>query len=442
MSFVKFVKSKSKAQYDALSAAEKVDKVFYLENGTDTSEMTDAQKDTVNINTRILVNGKDYTGVKRVKIGTTSGTINVDGVDVAVKDVITSHQDISGKADKVSGATNGNFAGLDSNGNLTDSGKKASDFISATEKGANNGVASLGSDGKVPASQLPSYVDDVIECLNFTDTAPASCVAGDYYYNTSTKKLHYATATNTWGPGTDPVGGKIYVNLSNSKTYRWGGTDMAEISASLALGETQGTAYEGSKGAANASAIQTLQADKVNRAEISIADVSGDSTKKNITLKSGTSQEVLVAHQDISGKANKAVPAAAGNVATLDASGNLSDSGKTLGKSVPADANFANTVSPVADTTNKKIYFTESSGADIYFIGGDMKVTVKDGHGVQFDANITPGTAVVSTSASQGLSTAQQGNARTNIGAASTAVVNSSANGLMTPDMLAALEWE
>ena len=41
---------------------------------------------------------------------------------------LTSHQDISGKADKVSGATSGNFAGLDSNGNLTDSGNKASDF--------------------------------------------------------------------------------------------------------------------------------------------------------------------------------------------------------------------------------------------------------------------------------------------------------------------------
>ena len=44
-------------------------------------------------------------------------------------DYLTQHQDISGKADKVSGATNGNFAGLDSNGNLTDSGKKPSDFL-------------------------------------------------------------------------------------------------------------------------------------------------------------------------------------------------------------------------------------------------------------------------------------------------------------------------
>lgn len=39
--------------------------------------------------------------------------------------------DISGKADKVTGATGGNFAGLDASGNLTDSGKKASDFTTA-----------------------------------------------------------------------------------------------------------------------------------------------------------------------------------------------------------------------------------------------------------------------------------------------------------------------
>ena len=50
---------------------------------------------------------------------------------------ITSHQDISGKADKVSGATSGNFAGLDANGNLTDSGSKASDFQAALVSGTN-----------------------------------------------------------------------------------------------------------------------------------------------------------------------------------------------------------------------------------------------------------------------------------------------------------------
>jgi hypothetical protein len=48
---------------------------------------------------------------------------------------IQEHQDITGKADKVASATNGNFAGLDANGNLTDSGSKASDFATAAQGG-------------------------------------------------------------------------------------------------------------------------------------------------------------------------------------------------------------------------------------------------------------------------------------------------------------------
>ena len=46
-------------------------------------------------------------------------------------DYLTSHQNISGKADKVSNPTNGNFAALDANGNLTDSGHKHSDYITS-----------------------------------------------------------------------------------------------------------------------------------------------------------------------------------------------------------------------------------------------------------------------------------------------------------------------
>lgn len=63
------------------------------------------------------------------------------------------------------------------------------------------------------------------------------------------------------------------------------------------------------------------------KSEMSITDVSGDATKKNIQLKSGLSQDVLVAHQDISGKADKVASATAGNIAKLDANGNLVDAG-------------------------------------------------------------------------------------------------------------------
>ena len=99
--------------------------------------------------------------------------------------------------------------------------------IASTEKGANNGVAELDSTGKVPSSQLPSYVDDVIE---------------GYYYNSK----FYKESTHT----TEITGesGKIYVDLTSSKTYRWSGSAYAEISASLALGETETTAYRGDRG--------------------------------------------------------------------------------------------------------------------------------------------------------------------------------------------------
>lgn len=72
-------------------------------------------------------------------------------------DYLTSHQDISGKADKVSNATNGHLAGLDSNGNLTDSGKSASDFqptIDATHKLSYN---LLSDTPTIPAAQVQTY---------------------------------------------------------------------------------------------------------------------------------------------------------------------------------------------------------------------------------------------------------------------------------------------
>lgn len=107
----------------------------------------------------------------------------------------------------------------------------AGDYVLASEKGTANGVATLDDNGLVPSSQLPSYVDDVIEAANFA-ALPAT---GE--------------------------GGKIYVTLDDNKTYRWGGSAYAEISASIALGETAGTAYEGSKGAALKTAFDSHEAD-------------------------------------------------------------------------------------------------------------------------------------------------------------------------------------
>lgn len=104
-------------------------------------------------------------------------------------------------------------------------------YVTNVRIGAANGVAGLGADGKVPSSQLPSYVDDIIELLTLSSSAPATCATGDKYYNSTSKLIYTATSTNTWGTtGETPDVGVIYVALDTNATYRWSGTDMINIS--------------------------------------------------------------------------------------------------------------------------------------------------------------------------------------------------------------------
>lgn len=132
--------------------------------------------------------------------------------------------------------------------------------LDKSEKGATNGVASLDENGRVPSSQLPSYVDDVID---------------DYTY--------------AQFPATGETG-KIYIAKDTNKTYRWSGNGYAEISSSLALGETEQTAYSGAKGKKNAEDIATLQSTKATKSEAqgyaatakseAIAEAAADATAK------------------------------------------------------------------------------------------------------------------------------------------------------------------
>ena len=94
-------------------------------------------------------------------------------------------------------------------------------------------VPVLDANGKLDSSYLPSYVDDIIDLKAITGTAPTTCAVGDMYFNNASGnlKIYTATATNTWGTtGTTPETGKIYVNLADSKIYRWSGSAMVEIS--------------------------------------------------------------------------------------------------------------------------------------------------------------------------------------------------------------------
>lgn len=102
--------------------------------------------------------------------------------------------------------------------------------IETSQLGVASGVATLGTDGKILTSQLPSYVDDVIEGYKS---------GADFYEDSA-----HTAAKKITGEA-----GKIYVDLHTNVTYRWSGTAYVEISASLALGETSSTAYRGDRGA-------------------------------------------------------------------------------------------------------------------------------------------------------------------------------------------------
>lgn len=100
-----------------------------------------------------------------------------------------------------------------------------------------NGIATLNENGVIPSSQLPSYVDDVIEGF----------IRGISFF---TKEGIIITV---------PEAGKIYLDIETNKSYRWSGSSYVEISKSVTLGETSATAYAGDKGKKNAEDIAEIK---------------------------------------------------------------------------------------------------------------------------------------------------------------------------------------
>lgn len=164
-------------------------------------------------------------------------------------------------ATKVDKTTTINGHALSGDVTLTPDDVKA---IPASMKGKANGVAELDANGTVPAAQLPSYVDDVVEGYM------------------SSGKLYKEEAHTT--PITGETG-KIYVDLTTEKTYRWSGSTFVVISETLALGETASTAYRGDRGKIAYDHSQTphapADAEKNVQADWAEEDTSSDAYIKN-----------------------------------------------------------------------------------------------------------------------------------------------------------------
>lgn len=127
--------------------------------------------------------------------------------------------------------------------------KKHDDFVAT--KGKANGFASLDGNGLVPSSQLPSYVDDVIEVYATYDVSETGKLSNIKLYSDPD---HANPITGE--------SGKIYLNITQdepSYQFRWSGTQFVDSNtSSLILGEVTGTAYDGGKGKKTTDIVNSL----------------------------------------------------------------------------------------------------------------------------------------------------------------------------------------
>lgn len=138
-------------------------------------------------------------------------------------------------------------------------------------KGKANGFASLDANGTVPANQLPSYVDDVLEVYATYDVSPTGGLTNVQLYTDA-------------GHQTPVVGesGKIYINVADGEPpyqFRWSGTKFVDSNtSSLIIGEIAGTAFEGSRGKHLEDVVSSMPKNLISK--VSIAN----KNKRNVII--------------------------------------------------------------------------------------------------------------------------------------------------------------
>ena len=232
--------------------------------------------------------------------------------------------------------------------------------VKRSEMGKAGGVATLDGTGQVPASQLPSFVDDVLE---------------------------YASKSAFPARGET---GKIYVALDTNLTWRWSGSAYVEISKSLALGETSSTAYPGDKGkalAADLASTKTTVAantaarhshtnktvlDKITDAMLTawngairtmrIGNVSGGATASASITQSGTEAvlNLVLPKGDKGEKGEKGAPGQDGRDGATGPTGPQGAQGAT-GPTGPAGPNLVSKATQVSGFSTGQVLYVNGS---------------------------------------------------------------------------------
>lgn len=302
---------------------------------TAVTAVTQDSKGKISVEKKTIQDGTtEQKGVVQLSSATDSDSETVAATSKAVKDVMDSVDGLSGeKADKVSNATAGNFAGLNSEGNLTDSGKKASDF--KTKQSAVSDPTASGN--------TISFIDTISQDTNGVITPTKKTVslssavdseAEDAAATPKAVKLAYEHADSVVSDldaevtSTDGTNVQVKVTQTNGKiagvNITTDNTESVNNKVSSFQAAPDDVHYPSEKLVSDSLDL------KANKSEMTVTPGTGaNADKTTIQLKTGTSATVLTAHQDITGKADKVSRATAGNFAGLDANGNLVDSGKS-----------------------------------------------------------------------------------------------------------------
>lgn len=138
-------------------------------------------------------------------------------------------------------------------------------------KGQPNGLAELDGNGKVPASQLPSYVDDVMDAYATYTVSPTGVLQNIQLYADAEHET--------------PIVGerdKIYVNVTPGEVsyqFRWSGSQWVHIdSNAIIIGDITGTAYDGGKGKAIENVVNSMPDNLLSTFQLDQTDVN------NITI--------------------------------------------------------------------------------------------------------------------------------------------------------------
>ena len=78
--------------------------------------------------------------------------------------------------------------------------------------------------------KVENLINENVELIAVSPTAPSECSLGDKYFNTTSNKLYTAIATNTWSStGENAVEGILYIVFNEQSTYAYNGTTLVSV---------------------------------------------------------------------------------------------------------------------------------------------------------------------------------------------------------------------